>query len=115
MTEQQAAPDPGELIPDSALRSAVGDSTPGANIDPDALALAKAAAIAYVERYHGKRAEWPDDYRLGAIRLAAGLYRDKASPGVTEPFGNANVLRRATDVQIEQLLQLHRFAGPQVG
>lgn len=112
MTAQPAA---GELIPDDALRRAVTGSTAGAQPVPEDLALAKAAATAYVIRHHGARAAWPADYQLGAIRLAAGLYRDKANPGVAEPFGGTNVLRRATDVQIEQLLQIGRFALPEVG
>lgn len=103
------------LIPDAALRRAVGGQTPGANIDAADLALAKNAAYAYVLRSHSAREEWPGDYQLGAIRLAAGLYRDKGNPGITEPFSQGNVLRRATDVQIEQLLQIGRFALPQIG
>ncbi|GAB2558778.1 hypothetical protein [Leucobacter ruminantium] len=104
-----------ELIKDADLRRSVGGDTPGAAIDAEALALAKAAAIAYVVRHHGALEAWPADYQLGALRLAAGLYRDKANPGTTDPFGNANVHRRATDIQIEQLLEVGRFARPRVG
>lgn len=104
-----------ELIADDALSRAVTGSTQGATPLPDDLTLAKEAATAYVERFHGKRDEWPADYRLGALRLAAGLYRDKANPGITEPFSSGNVMRRATDIQIEQLLELGRFAMPKVG
>lgn len=104
-----------ELIPDGALRRAVGGQTPGAAINADDLALARDAAYAYVVRAHGVLESWPADYKLGAIRLAAGLFRDKANPGVTEPFGQQNAHRRATDIQIEQLLELGRFAPPRIG
>ncbi len=105
----------GELIPDEALKRAVVGSVAGATPVEGDLKLAKEAAIAYVERFHGIRDKWPADYQLGAVRLAAALYRDKANPGATDPFGTGNVLRRATDVQIEQLLQVGRFAAPEVG
>lgn len=114
MPEEPAEPIDG-LIPDDALRRAVGGQTPGANINADDLELAREAAYAYVIRAHGVRETWPADYILGAIRLAAGLYRDKANPGVTEPFGSQNVHRRATDIQIEQLLEIGRFAPPRIG
>lgn len=84
------------------------------------LAQCVAATVAYVSRYHeapAGDADWPDDYRLGAIRLAAGLYRNANSPGVSEAFGigSDQAFRRATDVQTEQLLRIGRFAPPMVG
>lgn len=114
MSEAEASPAEA-LIPDDALKRAVGEGTPGAVINDKDLALARDAAYAYVLRFHEDRETWPADFTLGAIRLAAGLYRDKANPGVTEPFGSSNTLRRATDVQIEQLLQIGRFAAPGIG
>ena len=107
--------DPTVLIPDDALRRAVGGQTQGAVINTEDLELAKTAAEAYVHRYKGQQTEWPADVRLGALRLAAGLYRDKARPGVVEAFSQENTHRRATDIQIEQLLRIGRFAEPQVG
>ncbi len=88
--------------------------------DDPKLASAVAATISYVNRYHtapADGAEWPADYRLGAAKLAANLYRNANSPGVGEAFGVSNdvAYRRATDVQIEQLLRIGRFAAPVVG
>ncbi|MFJ2370876.1 hypothetical protein [Microbacterium sp. NPDC087665] len=100
------------LIDEGAVRAACG--LPASGEDGE-LTRAIAAARAYVERYHGVRATWPDDYRLGAIRLATGLYRDAAQKGMAEPFGQSNTARRATDIEIEQLLRIGRFAGPQIG
>lgn len=79
----------------------------------------------YVRRRHadpvgpdGLPVPWPADYRLGAARLAAGLYRDANAPGISESqFGGAvaeAIKRRVTDIAIEQLLEIGRFAGPQV-
>lgn len=113
----QATPNPIEaLIPEAALKRAVGGQSPGSGQTvQDDLDLAREAAYAFVLRHHEARDEWPGDYVLGAIRLAAGLYRDKANPGVTEAFGSSNVHRRATDIQIEQLLRIGRFQLPQIG
>lgn len=91
-----------------------------APVDDPKLAEAVAATIAYVKRYHTAPAgdvEWPADYRLGAAKMAANLYRNANSPGVGEAFGISNdtAYRRATDVQIEQLLRIGRFAPPVVG
>lgn len=85
-----------------------------------------AATNAYVRRYHtdptdadGAPVEWRDDYRLGAAKLAAGLYRNANAPGITDNgLGGAasdTAFRRATDVLIEQLLRIGRFAPPAVG
>lgn len=87
--------------------------------DDPKLAAAVAATIAYVARYHSEptSGEWPADYQLGAAKLAANLYRNANSPGVGEAFGISNdtAYRRATDIQIEQLLRIGRFAAPVVG
>lgn len=88
--------------------------------DDPKLAAAVAATIAYVARYHTSPdgdTPWPADYRLGAAKLGANLYRNANSPGVGEAFGVSNdvAYRRATDVQIEQLLRIGRFAPPVVG
>jgi len=85
-----------------------------------------AATNAYVRRYHsdpldeaGEPLPWPDDMRLGAARLAAGLYRNANSPGITDNgLGSAvsdTAFRRVTDVLIEQLLRIGRHAPPMIG
>lgn len=100
------------LIDEGAVRHACGLPAQGADGE---LERAIAASQSFVERYHGTRDEWPDDYRLGAVRLATGLYRDAAQKGLVEPFGQSNTARRATDIEIEQLLRIGRFALPQIG
>lgn len=84
------------------------------------LAQSVAAAVSYVARYHREPTEgtaWPADYVLGATKLAANLYRNANAPGVGEAFGVSSdtSFRRATDVQIEQLLRIGRFSRPMVG
>lgn len=102
-----------ELVADELSLSAPADNAK--------LARAVAAAVAYVARYHsepvGDGAAWPMDYVLGATKLAANLYRNANAPGVAEAFGATadTAYRRATDVQIEQLLRIGRFAPPMVG
>lgn len=95
-----------------------------ANLNPSDERLAEAvdAANAYVLRYHpaptGADGEYRADHRLGAARLAAGLYRNANRPGISDNgngMSNDQVYRRATDVLIEQLLQIGRFAGPRIG
>ncbi|WP_201518889.1 hypothetical protein [Gulosibacter hominis] len=72
-----------------------------------------AAATAYVHRY---RTEWDASCHEGALQLAAGLYRDRATPGIAEGWETArNVFARLTDVRIEQLCRIGRFAPPIVG
>jgi hypothetical protein len=85
-----------------------------------------AAANEYVRRYHtdpvdaaGTPIEWPASYRLGAAKLAAGLYKNSNAPGITDnglggPVSDTQY-RRATDVLIEQLLRIGRFAPPRIG
>ena len=84
------------------------------------------ATNAYVRRYHkdpldelGQPVEWPDDMRLGAARLGAGLLRDQNKPGITDNGLGGQIpdsaFRRVTDVLIEQLLRIGRFAPPQIG
>lgn len=82
------------------------------------LELACDAAEAYVLRYLTEPADgWTADQRLGALLLAVGLYRDKATPGVIEQYGGIEraAYRRATDIQIEQLLRIGRHALPVIG
>lgn len=90
------------------------------------LGNAVAAANEYVRRYHadpvdaaGTPIEWPASYRLGAAKLAAGLYRNANAPGITDNGlggpGADTTFRRATDVLIEQLLRIGRFSPPRIG
>jgi len=94
--------------------------------DDTKLVALVAATNAYVRRYHsdplgpdGAPVEWSADKRLGAARLAAGLYRNSNAPGITDNgLGGAasdTAFRRATDVLIEQLLRIGRHAPPSVG
>lgn len=87
------------------------------------MAQVVAVANGYVRRTHrdpvdsdGVPVEWPADKKLGAARLAAGIYRDANAPGISEgQFGGAvqeSARRRVTDIAIEQLLQIGRFAPP---
>ena len=105
------------LLTDDDLKSELG----GQGLDPEKVTRAKDAAIAFVLRRKADPTEtdpagtWPADFKLGALRLAVGLYRDALKPGVAEPFAQGNVYARATDVQIEQLLQIGRFSLPEVG
>lgn len=106
-----------EVVTAAAVKTELALTAPA---DEPKLLDAVAAAAAFVARYHTAPADnqpWPADYRLGAVKLAANLYRNSNSPGVSEAFGGAGdqAFRRATDVQIEQLLRIGRFAAPLVG
>ncbi|MFD2674992.1 hypothetical protein [Gulosibacter bifidus] len=84
-----------------------------AGSDSARVAECAAAATAYVRRY---RTEWDESCHLGALHLAAGLYRDRATPGIAEGWESAqNVFARLTDVRIEQLCRIGRFAPPRIG
>lgn len=97
------------------------------NLNPNDRQLKEvvAATNAFVRRYHrdpvdqdGQQIEWGADKRLGAARLAAGLYRNANAPGISDNgFGATSdvAFRRATDILIEQLLRIGRFAPPRVG
>lgn len=74
-----------------------------------------AATNAYIKRYRGDT-PWTDDTMLGAAQLARGLWRDGYSPSIGEGWEQqGNVFARLTDVKIEQLLRIGRFAPPVVG
>lgn len=92
------------------------------NANDARLAEAVEASNAYVMRYHpvptGADGEYRADHRLGAARLAAGLYRNANRPGISDNGNGATndqAYRRATDILIEQLLQIGRFALPRIG
>lgn len=106
---QEAAP----AIDPTLVRDELG--LPAGGPDDPRLDLAIDAATEYITRYKGTPAAWKADYRLAGVRLAVGLYRDAAKVGITEAFASSSTYKRATDVQIEQLLQIGRYAAPQVG
>lgn len=82
---------------------------------PGERAAAVEAANAYVERYR-PGGEWTAETLLGAAMLARGIIRDGYTPAIGEGWEqNASVFARLTDVRIEQLLRLGRFAPPKVG
>lgn len=73
------------------------------------------ATTAYVNRYREGR-EWTADTELGAAYLARGLWRDGHTPSIGEGWEQqGNVFARLTDIKIEQLLRIGRFAPPAVG
>ena len=83
--------------------------------DDERIRAAVEAANAYVRRYRGD-VPWTADMELGAAKLAAGLVRDGYKPTIGEGWEqNGNVFARVTDVEIEQLLRIGRFAPPVVG
>ena len=105
-----------------AVKLELGLSIPANDVK---LTDAVAAANGYVRRYRdepldaaGNLIEWDASARLGAAKLAANLYRNRNAPGISEGnLGQSNdqAYRRATDVLIEQLLRIGRFAPPSVG
>lgn len=106
-----------ELLTPAAVKTELALTAPAD--DPKLLTCVEATK-AFVARYHTAPADdaaWPADYQLGAVKLAANLYRNSNSPGISEAFGATSdvAYRRATDVQIEQLLRIGRFAPPAVG
>ena len=100
------------LVTEDDVKLALGNTT---GIKEDWITFAVAATIAYVVDLKGQLLTWPWDYKLGATKIAAGLVRDAASPAIAEPFSSGSVARRATDVEIEQLLKTGRFQRPAVG
>lgn len=96
---------------------------PEMNRNDKRLQSAVAAANEYVLRYHpeptardGK--DWRADHKLGAALLGAGLYRAANRSGISDNglgMSHDQAYARATDVRIEQLLQIERYAVPRVG
>lgn len=95
---------------------------PNLNANDQKLLDVVAATNAFVMERHpaptGADGQYRADHRLGAARLAAGLYRNANRPGISDNglgATNDQAFRRATDVLIEQLLGIGRFAPPAVG
>lgn len=114
-----------QLVTAEDVKLALRGDTAALDADID---LAVAATTAYVARYHDTPyvdptadplvVAWPADYKAGAVKLAASLVRsgfsatlnsDPADPLVQSSLG------RLTDVEIEQLLEIGRFATPRIG
>lgn len=60
--------------------------------------------------------DWPDNIRLGAVMLAARVYRRRNSPAGVESLGEMGpVYISRNDPDLAQLLQIGRYAPPRVG
>lgn len=112
-----------ESLPVTPAAAILELQQPALNPSDPRLLAAVDAANAYVLRYHPAPTSadgetWRADHRLGGARLAAGLYRNGNRPGISDNnngMSNDQAYRRATDVLIEQLLQIGRFGPPRVG
>ena len=110
-------------LPTTAEAIAVQLQLPEVNTNDKQLQDAADAANAYVLRYHPEPTaadgeKWRADHRLGAAMLGAGLYRGANRSGISDNglgMSNDQAYARATDVRIEQLLQIERFAIPRIG
>lgn len=110
-------------LPTDAAAVGVQLQLPNVNTNDQKLKDATDAANAFVLRSHPEPTaadgeKWRADHRLGAAMLGANLYRNANRPGVSDNgFGVSSdqAYRRATDILIEQLLQIERFAPPRVG
>jgi hypothetical protein len=72
------------------------------------------AQTAYV-RELGDVAAWPDDVHLGAVMLAARLYRRRNTPSGVEPFTDGAVYLPRRDADVDMLLHQGYYAPPRVG
>lgn len=110
-------------LPTSAEAVAEELQLPEMNRNDSRLKRAVAAANEYVLRYHPEPTakdgeKWRADHQLGAAMLGAGLYRQANRAGISDNglgMSNDQAYARATDVRIEQLLQIERHAIPRVG
>lgn len=60
-------------------------------------------------------AAWPADVSLGAIMLAARLYRRRNTPSGIETYADAAVYVPRRDGDVDALLSLGYYAVPRVG
>lgn len=110
-------------LPTTAAAIADELQLPEINRNDARLKMAADAANDYVLRYHPEPTaadgeKWRADHRLGAALLGAGLYRAANRSGISDNglgMSNDQAYARATDVRIEQLLQIERFAIPRIG
>lgn len=103
------------LVPRPLLAHLLGINTVPAPDSNAMFDLAANAATDYVTDKLGEQEMWSARQRLGAVKLAAGLFRDQAQVGLVEALSDMNVRRRATDIEIEQLLRIGRYELPGVG
>lgn len=86
--------------------------------DTAALTLAVSAVNAKVNRWHGYTddAEWTPAHTLGAVMLAAHLYRRRNTPGGVEQFNELGVAYvQRSDPHVSMLLGLGGWEQPKVG
>lgn len=112
------------VTPEDVTTALRGDSS----VLADDITFAVAATKAYVARYHDTPyvdptgdplvVNWPYDYKLGAVKLATALVKSGFSAAInadpSDPLVQSS-LGRLTDIEIEQLLEIGRFATPLVG
>lgn len=88
--------------------------------DDMAIDAVVSAVCSLVVSWHGEPASgvWPQHHQQGATMLAARVYRRRNSPNGVESFGSevaGAVYTRSSDPDIAQLLEIGRYARPQVG
>lgn len=60
--------------------------------------------------------DWPANLKLGAVMLAARMYRRRNSPAGVESMGELGpVYVSRNDPDLAQLLKIGRYAAPRVG
>jgi Phage gp6-like head-tail connector protein len=72
------------------------------------------AATAYVRELPDPNT-WPDDVMLGAVMLAARLYRRRNTPSGVEPFIEGAVYLPRRDHDVDAMLHQGYYAPPRVG
>lgn len=78
--------------------------------------LVKGLPIAQRSNTDPAPADWPDAVRMGAVMLAARVWRRRNTPGGVESAGDFGVAYvRRTDPDIAQMLELGDYSRPGVG
>ncbi len=104
-----------DLLTVEAVRDQLGladTSTAAAELTP-----VVAAVAALVRDYNDEpEGEWPENLRLGAVMLAARIYRRRNSPAGVETMGELGpVYVSRNDPDLAQLLKIGKYAVPRVG
>lgn len=82
----------------------------------DEVAPVAEAVAALMVRYKGEHDTWPAHWVHGARMLAARVYRRRDSPAGVEAMGELGpVYVQRNDPDLAQLLEIGRYAPPQVG